>query len=146
MAFNSFPQKLGIPSGNTAARPSSPVIGDTYYNGQLEILEIFNGTSWVASSAPPATPSIATPTDVGTVNYSAGGSLSTVFTPGSGGGTPSQYNAFTTTGGFSASSSTTTVTITGLTPATAFTIYGNAQNNFGTTGQVGQSHLPASGL
>ena len=30
----------GIPSGNTSSRPSSPVIGDTYYNGQLGILEI----------------------------------------------------------------------------------------------------------
>ena len=134
MAFNQFPQKGGIPSGNTAGRPAGAVIGDTYYNGELEILEIFNGTFWVAASAPPATPSIATPTDSGTANaFASGGSLTTVFTPGSGGGTPSQYNAYTTTGGFSASSSSTTVTITGLTPGTAFTVYGNAQNNFGTT-------------
>jgi hypothetical protein len=135
MGSNIFPADTGgIPSGNTAARPASPVIGDTYYNGQLEILEIFNGTIWVASSAPPATPSIATPTDVGTnLAYTTGGSLTTVFTPGSGGGTPSQYNAFTTTGGFSANSSSTTVTITGLTPVTSFIVYGNAQNNFGTT-------------
>jgi hypothetical protein len=133
MAFNSFPAKGGIPSGNTAGRPSGPVIGDTYYNGQLEILEIFNGTIWVASSAPPATPSIATPTDVGTVDYASGGSLSVVFTPGSGGGTPNQYNAYTTAGGFSAFSSNTTVTVSGLTPTTSYIIYGNAQNNFGTT-------------
>jgi hypothetical protein len=133
MAFNQFPSKGGIPSGNTAGRPGSPVIGDTYYNGELEILEIYNGDDWVAASAPPATPTIATPTDVGTVDYTAGGSLSVVFTAGSGGGTPSQYNAFTTAGGFSASSSSTTVTLTGLTPATSFTVYGNAQNNFGTT-------------
>jgi hypothetical protein len=133
MAFNQFPSKGGIPSGATANRPSSPVVGDTYYNGTLEILEIYNGTQWVASSAPPATPSIATPTDVGTVDYASGGSLTVVFTPGSGGGTPNQYNAYTTTGGFFASSSSTTVTMTGLTPATAFTVYGTAQNNFGTT-------------
>jgi hypothetical protein len=133
MAFQQFPQKGGIPSGNTAGRPSNPVIGDTYYNGQLEILEIYNGTQWVANSAPPATPSISSVTDVGTVAYASGGSLSVVFSPGSGGGTPSQYNAYTTSGGFTASSSTTTVTLTGLTPATSFTVYGNAQNNFGTT-------------
>jgi hypothetical protein len=134
MAFSQFPSKGGIPSGNTAGRPSNPVIGDTYYNGQLEILEIFNGTAFVAASAPPATPTISTPTDIGTnLAFATGGSLTTVFTPGSGGGTPSQYNAFTSTGGFSASSSSTTVTITGLTPATSFEVYGNAQNNFGTT-------------
>ena len=133
MAFNQFPSKGGIPSGNTAARPSNPVIGDTYYNGQLEILEIFNGTTFVAASAPPSTPSIATPTDLGNIAFASGGSLTTVFTPGSGGGSPGQYNAFTVAGGFSASSSSTTVTLTGLTPGTAFTVYGNAQNNFGTT-------------
>ena len=134
MAFSSYPAKGGIPSGNTASRPSGPVIGDTYYNGQLEILEIFNGTIWVAASAPPATPQLVSVTDVGTgLAYTTGGSLTTVFTPGSGGGTPSQYNAFTTAGGFSTSGSSTTVTLTGLTPATSFTVYGNAQNNFGTT-------------
>ena len=133
MTFQQYPQKLGIPSGNTAGRPSNPVIGDTYYNGQLEILEIYNGTQWVANSAPPATPAITSVTDIGTVDYTSGGSLAVLFTPGSGGGTPNQYNAFTTSGGFTAFDPTTTVTLTGLTPATAFTIYGNAQNNFGTT-------------
>ena len=135
MAFNQFPVKGGIPSGNTANRPSNPVIGDTYYNGQLEILEIFNGTIWVASSAPPATPTIATPTDASTTDaYTAtAGKLQVVFTPGSGGGTPSQYNLYATAGGFSTSNSSSTVTLTGLTPGTSYTLYGNAQNNFGTT-------------
>jgi hypothetical protein len=135
MTFQQYPFKDGIPSGNTAGRPSNPVIGDTYYNGQLEILEIYNGTAWVAASAPPATPSIATPTDVSTGDAytSTAGKLQVIFTPGSGGGTPSQYNAFTTVGGYFASSSSTTVTITGLTPGTSYTVYGNAQNNFGTT-------------
>ena len=134
MAFQQFPQKGGIPSGNTAGRPSSPVIGDTYYNGQLEILEIFNGTTWVASSAPPATPSIVSVTDVGTgLAYGTGGSLSVVFSPGSGGGTPNQYNAYTTAGGFYASAASSTVVISGLTSNTSFTVYGTAQNNFGTT-------------
>jgi hypothetical protein len=133
MAFQQYPQKLGIPSGDTAGRPGSPVIGDTYYNGELEILEIYNGNDWVATSAPPATPSIETPIDVGTLDYTAGGSFTVVFTQGSGGGTPNQYNAYTTTGGFAASSSGTTVTLTGLTPGTEFTVYGTAQNNFGTT-------------
>ena len=41
MAFQQYPQKGGIPSGVTAARPSSPAEGDTYYNGQLGLLEIY---------------------------------------------------------------------------------------------------------
>lgn len=141
MASAVFPSKGGIPSGNTAARPGSPVIGDTYYNGTLELLEIYNGTAWVASSAPPSVPTIATPTDAssGDAYTSTAGKLSVVFTPGSGGSTATSYNAYTTAGGFSASSASTTVTLTGLTPGTAYTVYGNAANNFGTTTNTGNS-------
>jgi hypothetical protein len=137
MAINQFPapDTGGIPSGDTASRPDSPVIGDTYYNGELELLEIYNGNDWVASSAPPPTPTIATPTDASTGDAysSTAGKLSVVFTPGIGGSTATQYNAFTTADGHTASSSSTTVTISGLTPGTAYTVFGNAQNNFGIT-------------
>jgi len=148
MAFQQYPQKFGIPSGTTAQRPTNPVIGDTFYNGQLEILEIWNGTAWVAVSAPPATPTITSVTDIGTnLPFASGGSLAVLFAPGSGGGTPSQYNAYTTSGGFFASGFTTTVTITGLTPATSFVVYGNAQNNFGTTVNTpNQSEVTATTL
>jgi len=133
------PVEGGIPKGNTDNRSvefPSPQIGDVYYNGELEILEIWNGTAWVAVSAPPATPQIISVTNAvsgDSYTTSTAGELEVSFQPGSGGGTPSQYNAFTTAGGFSASNSTTTVTITGLTLGTAYTVYGNGQNNFGTT-------------
>jgi hypothetical protein len=133
MAFQQYPQKFGIPSGNTAGRPSNPVIGDTYYNGQLEILEIYNGTQWVATSAPPAVPTISSVTDVGTVAYTSGGTFTVVVVPGAGGATALQYNVVTDSGGFSATSSSTTVTLTGLTVNTSFAVSANAQNNFGTT-------------
>ena len=135
MTFQQYPSKLGIPSGNTAGRPTNPVIGDTYYNGQLEILEIWNGTTFVAVSAPPSTPQITSVTDASTGDAytSTAGKLAVVFVAGSGGGTPSQYNAFTVAGGHSASSSGTTITLTGLTPGTSYEVYGNGQNNFGTT-------------
>jgi hypothetical protein len=136
MSFQQYPQKFGIPSGNTAGRPSNPVIGDTYYNGELEILEIYNGTAWVAASAPPATPSLVSVTDASSgdaYSTSTAGKINVVLQQGSGGGTPSQYNVFTTVGGHGATSSNTSITITGLTLGTAYTVYGNAQNNFGTT-------------
>ena len=82
----------GIPSGNTSSRPSSPVIGNTYYNGQVGILEIYDGTQWIACSAPPAVPTLATPTDASSSDAysSTGGKLSVVFTAGINGGTPAQ--------------------------------------------------------
>jgi len=134
MAFNQFPSKGGIPSGNTAGRPSNPVIGDTYYNGQLELLEIYNGTGWVANSAPPATPTVVSVTDTGTgLAYATGGTFTVVVAAGSGGATPLQYGAVTDSGGFSASSSGTTITMSGLTSGVAFAVSANASNNFGTT-------------
>lgn len=131
----------GIPKGNTDNRPSSPSIGDLYYNGTLTVLEIYNGTSWVPCSAAPGTPSIATPTDASTGDAwsSTAGKLSIVFTAASNGGSVSTYNAFTTSGGFSGSSSSNTVTVSGLTPGTAYTIYGSAQNSFGTSGNTSNS-------
>ena len=49
----------GVPKGATADRPSSPSIGDVFYNGTLGCLEIYTSQGWVANSAPPAIPTIA---------------------------------------------------------------------------------------
>ena len=139
MAFNTFPSKGGIPSGNTAGRPSNPVIGDTYYNGEAETLEIYNGTTWKALKTegfPPDAPTISSVTDSSTslAYTSTAGTLTVVFVPAATGGTPTQYNAYTTVGGHSAFTTIgETVIITGLTPGTAYTVYGNAQNSSGTS-------------
>ncbi len=41
------PSGMVIPQGNTAERPSTPEIGHTRYNTQLEYVEAWNGTSWI---------------------------------------------------------------------------------------------------
>ena len=48
----------GIPKGTTANRPTSPAVGDVFYNGTLGCLEIYTAQGWVANSAPPAVPTI----------------------------------------------------------------------------------------
>jgi hypothetical protein len=40
----------GTPFGNTAGRPSSPSIGQTYYNGQLGYLEIYTVSGWIPAT------------------------------------------------------------------------------------------------
>jgi FkbM family methyltransferase len=143
MGSTIFPanSESGIPSGNTASRPTSPVIGDTYYNGTLGILEMYTGSDWIAASSPPAKPTIATPTDASTADAytSTAGKLSVVFTEGASGGIATQFNAYTTAGSFSAFNSTSAVTITGLTPGTPYAVYGNTQNTFGTSINTGNS-------
>jgi hypothetical protein len=139
MPFQQYPFKGGVPSGDTAGRPGNPVIGDTYYNGQVEALEIYNGTTWKVAKTegfPPDTPTISSVTDSSTslVYSSTAGTLDIVFTPSGTGGTATQYNAYTTAGGHSGFTTVgNTVKITGLTPGTAYTVYGNAQNSSGTS-------------
>jgi len=41
----------GTPSGHTANRPSSPSIGQTYYNGDLGYQEIYTGSGWVPTGS-----------------------------------------------------------------------------------------------
>lgn len=40
----------GIPFGNSASRPSSPSVGQTYYNGELGYQEIYTAAGWIPAS------------------------------------------------------------------------------------------------
>lgn len=131
MAISQFPSKGGIPSGNTAARPGSPVVGDTFYNGVLASLEIYDGSKWIPASRdwtisdyPPQTPTIGTATASSTaleatvtwtLGSNGGKALSAItITPylnGTTAGTP--QNAATT--------SSTSHTFTGLAQASTYT-------------------------
>ena len=37
---------IGLPSGNTATRPQSPLVGYTRFNTELDLLEVYDGTAW----------------------------------------------------------------------------------------------------
>lgn len=134
MAFSQFPQKGGIPSGNTASRPSSPVIGDTYYNGELAILEIYTGTTWVPSSAPAGTPSVVA-VDVGTNRAYGSGQATVTITPGTNGGPASSYNIRATDGTNTYTSGATTATTVTLNVGNSgtYNVTATGSNNFGTS-------------
>ena len=123
----------GVPKGTTANRPTSPAVGDVYYNGTLGCLEIYTSQGWVANSAPPGIP------DIGTATYSAtnkaynNASASVAFTPGSGGGLSSSYRATSSPGGFSGTGSSSPITVSGLQSGVAYTFSVTGTNNFGTS-------------
>jgi len=123
----------GVPKGQTADRPSSPSIGDVFYNGTLGCLEIYTSQGWVANSAPPGIP------DIGTVTYTAtnqpynNGTASVVFTPGQGGGLPNSYRATSTPGGYSGTGTSSPISVTGLQSGTSYTFSVTGTNNFGTS-------------
>ena len=48
----------GVPKGATADRPSSPSIGDVFYNGDLGYMEMYTAQGWFAAT--PINPGIPT--------------------------------------------------------------------------------------
>jgi hypothetical protein len=132
MAFNQFPVKGGIPSGNTAGRPGGPVIGDTYYNGQLGLLEIYDGTNWIPNSAPPGIPAM-TATDIGTGRAFASGALNLTFTASANGGAALGYGGAAVLGASTYSTgntSSTTATLAVGGPG-SYSVTSTAFNGFG---------------
>jgi hypothetical protein len=133
MTIQQYPTpESGIPTGVTADRPAAPNTGDVFYNGTTGNLEIYTGTQWIPSSAPPSKPTISvTDASTGDAYSSTGGKLNVSITEGTLGGKGITYSAATTSGGFVASSSSTSVTITGLTPGTSYQVTGAVENGLG---------------
>lgn len=131
MAIQQFPlpAAAGIPSGDTAGRPAAPVIGDTYYNGELGLLEIYTGNDWVPSSAIPGMPTI-TVVDVGTSAAFGSAQGTITITPPTNGGLPSNYFISSSTGGYTATTTGTTATIT-VGDNGSYTFSAIAFNDFG---------------
>lgn len=134
MAFNQFPQKGGIPSGSTAGRPSGAVEGDTYYNGELGLLEIYSDGQWIPCSAPAGIPTIVG-TDVGTSRAYGSGALTLTFTAGTNGGSPYGFSGTAVLGAITyttgATTSTTATLIVG--DSGTYSVSGTAYNGFGTS-------------
>jgi hypothetical protein len=135
----------GVPKGETADRPSSPSIGDVFYNGTLGCLEIYTSQGWVANSAPPGIPTIGTATYSATNKAYNNASASIAFTPGEGGGLPNSYRATSTPGGFTGTAASSPITVSGLQSATAYTFSVTGTNNFGTSaGSINSNSITAN--
>ena len=125
----------GVPKGATADRPSSPSIGDVFYNGTLGCLEIYTSQGWAASSAPPAIPESVVATNQGSGRAFNNGQASVAFSAGSNGGISSDYEVTpspaTSPSTFTGSSSP--IIVTGLQSSTQYTYTVKSRNNFGTS-------------
>ena len=130
MGLQQIPSKGGIPSGNTASRPSNPVIGDTYYDGTLGFLMIYDGTNFIACSAPALPPTIAV-TDVGTSVAYGTVQASVAFTENANGGKAATFTATQGSTTSTSASSPIVLTVSGNPGSYSFT--GTASNGFGTS-------------
>ena len=131
MAISQFPIPAGgIPTGDTAGRPASPVIGDVYYDGTLGFLLIWDGTAFIPCSSPAAQPSIAV-TDIGTSVAYGTVSASVTFTESVDGGKAAGFTAIQGATTQTSTSNPVVINVTATPDSYAFT--GTAYNGFGTS-------------
>ncbi len=134
MADIRYTDLVGTPFGNTANRPASPSIGQTYNNGTTGILEIYTESGWIGlAGAPPVPPTSVIATDIGTSRATNSASASVEFTAGTGGGLSLDYILTSSPATTQLTSSSSPITITGLTGGTSYTYTVQGRNNFGTS-------------
>jgi hypothetical protein len=144
MGVNIFPPASGgTPGGNTAARPSSPTVGTTFYNGQKGYLEIYNGSAWLVASSVPGAPTISV-ADVGTsIAYGSAQANVTITAPTNGGAASGYTIAATLSStSYTATSSTATTVNMTLGNGGTYNFSTAAANDFGT----GQASIPQGAL
>jgi hypothetical protein len=126
----------GVPKGATEDRPSSPSIGDVFYNGDLGYLEMYTAQGWFASAPVlPGQPTSVVATNSGTSRAFNNGRASVAFSAGTNGGLPTSFTVTSSPGSYTASGSTSPILITGLQSNTAYTYTVTATNNFGTSSE-----------
>ena len=114
--------------GNTAGRPVSPTVGDVYINTENGVLEIYESTGW----GPVISPS--SPTSVVATNQPSGraynnGQASVAFSAVTFAGTT--YTITSSPGSYTASGSSSPITITGLQSSTQYTYTAVASSKYG---------------
>jgi hypothetical protein len=125
------PLATGTPKGDTASRPASPELGDIYSNTQTGYIEVYTAAGWSQLGVIPVVPTIGTATDVGTnVAYGVGSALVT-FTPASTGGLASSYTVASTSGGYSATGSSSPIVVPNIPTGTSATFTVTATNGYG---------------
>lgn len=136
MGINVFPEPAssytaGTTYGTTAARPASPTVGQTYYNGSTSTFEIWNGSIWAIINSIPSAPTSVTPTDSGSGRPYNNGRTSVAFTPATVGGAATSYLVTSSPGGYTASGSSSPIIVTGMQSNTSYTYSVIASNSLG---------------
>jgi hypothetical protein len=133
---------FNLPAGTTAQRPASPTTGQTRFNTTTVNIEVYNGTSWQATSVAPSYSStylVVAGGGAGGLNYGAGGGAGGLLT-----GTISLvsgvvYTATVGAGGASAAASGNNSSLAGSTIATISAIGGGGGGNVNVNGASGGS-------
>jgi len=117
--------------GNTASRPSNPATGTLYSNTELGYPEFYNGTVWIPVGAAPTSPTSVVATNTGSGRAFNDGRMTVAFNAGTVPG--STYTATSSPGGFTGTSSTSPIPVTGLQSSTSYTYTVTATSVYGTS-------------
>ena len=124
----------GVPKGTTAQRPTSPAVGDVFYNGDLGYMEMYTAQGWFAATPiNPGIPTSVVATNSGSSRAFNNGRASVAFNVGTDGGLPTSFTVTSSPGSYTASGSTSPLVVTGLQSSTQYTYAVTATNNFGTS-------------
>ena len=114
--------------GNTASRPASPTLGDTYFDTTLDKLITYSSTGWSAVAPVPSAPTIGAATATGfttaTVAFTYSGSVPAT-----------SYTGTSSPGGVTATGSSSPLSFTGLSSGTTytFTVAATGSNGLGSS-------------
>ena len=111
--------KMGLKSGNTAGRPSSPVEGENYLNTETGSVEIYKNSNWTSLILLPDVVTDVTATNQGSNRPYNNGQVAISFTPGLVPGTT--YTSTSNPGAITTTLSSSPITVTGLQSNTSYT-------------------------
>jgi hypothetical protein len=119
--------------GDTASRPGSASQGDTYFNTELGLLEVYDTGRWTTANAAPVAPSSVVATNQPTGRAFNNGQASIAFTAPTTGGRVNTYTVTSSPGSYTNTGSSSPIVLTGLQSSTQYTYSITSTNGVGTS-------------
>lgn len=123
------------PRGDDSSHPSSPTVGDLYYNTTYNYFESYTDNGWFPIAAPPGAPSSVTATNQPSGRAYNNGQASVAFSLNTNAGAPSSFivTPTPTTSPSTFTGTSSPITVTGLASSTQYTYTVQATNPYGTS-------------
>ena len=130
-------------SGTQTNRPTSPAIGTFYYDTTTGQTEVYTANGWVNPATAPNAPTNVTAANQA-IAYGGTPAAYVYFTPATTGNPATTYTVNSNTGGFTATGTSSPISITGLSAGTSYTFTVTATNAYGSAVSSASGSLTAA--